>query len=177
MLSNIYKVLACQYDPLGYIIPFTTRAKILVRNFGRNKSVGMTRSSHKASMTDGLPGKFHDVMHQLPQTLRHLPRKGLWVCCLSTDRRLQGGSPCLLCPCQVPCGAKEAAFHVMARVECSTQWGSNSKCTSQQRSPYPSGRSPFGPTQPQFFTGSNQNPVHINSSWARVWPRSSVLRK
>ncbi|XP_058508983.1 uncharacterized protein LOC131475122 [Solea solea] len=31
-LRNVYKVLACQYDPLGYIVPFTTRAKILVQD-------------------------------------------------------------------------------------------------------------------------------------------------
>ncbi|XP_029965347.1 uncharacterized protein LOC115401351 [Salarias fasciatus] len=30
-MRNIYKVLASQYDPLGYILPYTTRAKILVR--------------------------------------------------------------------------------------------------------------------------------------------------
>lgn len=31
-LRNVYRVLACQYDPLGYIVPFTTRAKILVQD-------------------------------------------------------------------------------------------------------------------------------------------------
>lgn len=30
-LRNIYKVLASQYDPLGYITPFTTRAKVLLQ--------------------------------------------------------------------------------------------------------------------------------------------------
>lgn len=30
-LRHIYKVLATQYDPLGFILPFTTRAKILVQ--------------------------------------------------------------------------------------------------------------------------------------------------
>lgn len=30
-MRNIYKVLASQYDPLGYILPFTTRAKMLVK--------------------------------------------------------------------------------------------------------------------------------------------------
>ncbi|XP_078797113.1 uncharacterized protein LOC144989073 [Oryzias latipes] len=30
-LRNIYRVLASQYDPLGFILPYTTRAKILVR--------------------------------------------------------------------------------------------------------------------------------------------------
>ncbi|KAJ8016196.1 hypothetical protein DPEC_G00004680 [Dallia pectoralis] len=31
-MRNIYKVLASQYDPLGFILPFTTRAKMLVRH-------------------------------------------------------------------------------------------------------------------------------------------------
>ncbi|KAL4007047.1 ATP-binding cassette, subfamily C (CFTR/MRP), member 12 [Sarotherodon galilaeus] len=31
-LRNVYKTLACQYDPLGYIVPFTTQAKILVQD-------------------------------------------------------------------------------------------------------------------------------------------------
>ncbi|KAK7916727.1 hypothetical protein WMY93_012488 [Mugilogobius chulae] len=31
-LRNVYKVLATQYDPLGYLIPFTTRAKILIQD-------------------------------------------------------------------------------------------------------------------------------------------------
>lgn len=30
-MRSIYKVLASQYDPLGYIVPYTTRAKILVQ--------------------------------------------------------------------------------------------------------------------------------------------------
>ncbi|XP_036000189.1 uncharacterized protein LOC118564903 [Fundulus heteroclitus] len=30
-MRNIYKVLASQYDPLGYILPYTTRAKVMVR--------------------------------------------------------------------------------------------------------------------------------------------------
>ncbi|KAJ7997480.1 hypothetical protein DPEC_G00229450 [Dallia pectoralis] len=31
-MRNIYKVLASQYDPLGFILPYTTRAKMLVRH-------------------------------------------------------------------------------------------------------------------------------------------------
>lgn len=31
-MRNVYKVLARQYDPLGYILPYTTRAKILVQH-------------------------------------------------------------------------------------------------------------------------------------------------
>ena len=30
-MRNIYRVLASQYDPLGFILPYTTRAKMLVR--------------------------------------------------------------------------------------------------------------------------------------------------
>lgn len=30
-LRNIYRVLASQYDPLGFLLPFTTRAKLIVR--------------------------------------------------------------------------------------------------------------------------------------------------
>ena len=29
-LRNVYKVMASQYDPLGYILPYTTRAKVIV---------------------------------------------------------------------------------------------------------------------------------------------------
>ncbi len=30
-MCNIYRILASQYDPLGYLIPYTTRAKIIVQ--------------------------------------------------------------------------------------------------------------------------------------------------
>lgn len=30
-MRNIYRMLASQYDPIGYILPFTTRAKVLVQ--------------------------------------------------------------------------------------------------------------------------------------------------
>ncbi|XP_025763702.1 uncharacterized protein LOC109202593 [Oreochromis niloticus] len=36
-LRNVYKTLACQYDPLGYIVPFTTRAKILVQDLWKEQ--------------------------------------------------------------------------------------------------------------------------------------------
>lgn len=31
-MRSIYKVLASQYDPLGFLVPYTTRAKILVQH-------------------------------------------------------------------------------------------------------------------------------------------------
>jgi hypothetical protein len=36
-MRSIYRVLASQYDPLGYIIPYTTRAKILVQRLWDKK--------------------------------------------------------------------------------------------------------------------------------------------
>ncbi len=30
-MRNLYRILASQYDPLGFIIPYTTRAKILIQ--------------------------------------------------------------------------------------------------------------------------------------------------
>ncbi|KAF7648190.1 hypothetical protein LDENG_00160610 [Lucifuga dentata] len=34
-MRNLYKTLASQYDPLGFVIPFTTRAKILIQDLWR----------------------------------------------------------------------------------------------------------------------------------------------
>ncbi|KAK7880057.1 hypothetical protein WMY93_033275 [Mugilogobius chulae] len=36
-MRNIYRVLASQYDPLGFLIPFTTRAKVLVQQLWNKK--------------------------------------------------------------------------------------------------------------------------------------------
>lgn len=38
-MRNIYKVLASQYDPLGYLTPFTTCAKILVQDLWKKEKV------------------------------------------------------------------------------------------------------------------------------------------
>ncbi|XP_076733061.1 uncharacterized protein LOC143413643 [Maylandia zebra] len=35
-MRNIYSILASQYDPLGFIIPFTTRAKVIVQRLWQN---------------------------------------------------------------------------------------------------------------------------------------------
>ncbi len=36
-MRHIYRVLASQYDPLGYIVPYTTRAKVLVQRLWDKK--------------------------------------------------------------------------------------------------------------------------------------------
>ncbi|XP_056611679.1 uncharacterized protein LOC130427939 [Triplophysa dalaica] len=35
-MRNIYKTLTCQYDPLGFIIPFTTRAKVIIQDLWKH---------------------------------------------------------------------------------------------------------------------------------------------
>lgn len=37
-LRTVYKVLASQYDPLGYIVPYTTRAKIIVQQMWASRT-------------------------------------------------------------------------------------------------------------------------------------------
>lgn len=46
---HIYRVLARLYDPLGYLLPFTTGAKILVQNYGERNEDGTTLSYHMTS--------------------------------------------------------------------------------------------------------------------------------
>ncbi|XP_057704715.1 uncharacterized protein LOC130923208 [Corythoichthys intestinalis] len=36
-LRNLYRILACQYDPLGYIVPFTTTAKVLIQDLWKEE--------------------------------------------------------------------------------------------------------------------------------------------
>lgn len=51
-MRNIYRTLASQYDPLGFIIPFTTRAKIIVQQLW---------DKHRDWDDPQLP---HDLLHQ-----------------------------------------------------------------------------------------------------------------
>ena len=56
-MHSIYKVLASQYDPLGFILPYTTRAKMLVRVSGTRTGVGTIPSCHRTSYNSGTSGK------------------------------------------------------------------------------------------------------------------------
>ena len=103
----------------------------------------MTQSSHRAFVTDGLTGngrfqtsfrwKSPDVMHQHPQSPAEICmssatlQQGLMGLLLTYRQKTLRGKLCLICPSQVPCGAKEAAVHAMARAECCTNWCSASQ--------------------------------------------------
>ncbi|XP_039516235.1 uncharacterized protein LOC120470711 [Pimephales promelas] len=64
-LRNVYKVLATQYDPIGYLIPFTTRAKILIQDLWR-VGVGWDELIR--------PEALLDIWRQWESELVHLPQ-------------------------------------------------------------------------------------------------------
>ena len=69
-MRYVYRVLASQYDPLGYIVPYTTRAKVLVQALWRKER------GWDEPIADNLLPVWQEWERELPQ-LRHitLPRR------------------------------------------------------------------------------------------------------
>lgn len=63
-LRNIYKVLATQYDPLGLLLPYTTRAKIIIREIW-NKQRGWDDPN--------LPSELLQSWYSWEEELQYLP--------------------------------------------------------------------------------------------------------
>ncbi|KAK3569372.1 hypothetical protein QTP86_026881 [Hemibagrus guttatus] len=63
-LRNIYKVLATQYDPLGWLLPFTTRAKVIVKQLW-NKQRGWDNPN--------LPPELLQFWNAWEEELQYLP--------------------------------------------------------------------------------------------------------
>lgn len=61
-MSSIYRILAKQYDPLGFIVPFTTRAKILVQRLWDRK-----REWDDPNLPHDLLQAWHSWVEELPQ--------------------------------------------------------------------------------------------------------------
>ncbi|KAI3373427.1 hypothetical protein L3Q82_022037, partial [Scortum barcoo] len=55
-MRNIYRLLAQQYDPLGFIIPYTTRAKVIVQHL-RNKKMGRSPLTRRSAPSLAIMGK------------------------------------------------------------------------------------------------------------------------
>ncbi|XP_073722599.1 uncharacterized protein [Misgurnus anguillicaudatus] len=62
-LRNIYKVLASQYDPLGFLLPYTTRAKVIIKHLW-NKQRGWDDSN--------LPPELLQSWNTWEEELQHL---------------------------------------------------------------------------------------------------------
>ncbi|XP_061913471.1 uncharacterized protein LOC133656402 [Entelurus aequoreus] len=96
-LRNVYKVMATQYDPLGYLIPFSTRAKILIQDLW-NVGVGWDEQIQ--------PKTLLEIWTQWESELVYLPQLEIPRCYIpaSVDTKT---------PCQqahIFCEASERAY-------------------------------------------------------------------
>lgn len=69
----MYKVLACLFDPLGYLVPFTTRAKVLVQDLWKG-NIGWDNVIHPPELLE----KWHSWVQELP-TIKHIKIPSLYV--------------------------------------------------------------------------------------------------
>ncbi|XP_077069937.1 uncharacterized protein LOC143722413 [Siphateles boraxobius] len=75
-MRYVYQVLASQYDPLGYIIPFTTRAKVLVQRLW----------DKKREWDDPLlPSDLLQAWHEWEEELQYLNKIAIPRCYTSTE--------------------------------------------------------------------------------------------
>ncbi|CAI5636866.1 unnamed protein product [Oreochromis niloticus] len=89
-LRNIYRVLASQYDPLGYLLPFTTRAKLLLRQLWDKKHVlihGQRTQAPSPVMTSLSSGRAQ-VRHYKQAILRQTQQESFpEECTLLSERK------------------------------------------------------------------------------------------
>ncbi|XP_019218180.1 uncharacterized protein LOC109203254 [Oreochromis niloticus] len=69
-LRNVYRVMASQYDPLGFLIPFSTRAKVLIQDLWK-AGVGWDEQIHPTALLDRWT-QWEKELVDLPQV--ELPR-------------------------------------------------------------------------------------------------------
>ena len=50
-MRTLYKILAGQYDPIGFIVPFTTRAKVLIQDLWK-QDIGWDDPIHPQTLQD-----------------------------------------------------------------------------------------------------------------------------
>lgn len=81
-MRKIYRTLAKQYDPLGFLIPFTTRAKIIVQMLWSNK-----RDWDDPCLPSDLLDSWHQWESELPQLSQISQPRCYSPCLQSTVRR------------------------------------------------------------------------------------------
>lgn len=101
IMRNIYKVVANQYDPLGFIVPYTTRAKILIQHLW---------AKHREWDDPLLPEDLLQTWHSWQGELQHLSQINLPRCYVSPQMDVPN------CTQQIHifCDASEKAYGTVA---------------------------------------------------------------
>ncbi|KAK0139447.1 hypothetical protein N1851_023835 [Merluccius polli] len=100
-LRNIYKVVATQYDPLGYLLPFSTRAKLIIRKLW-DKQRGWDDPN--------LPSDLLQAWSSWEAELKHLPRVALPRAYVPADVNQEG----VTCELHIRTDASEQAYGAVA---------------------------------------------------------------
>ncbi|XP_043990554.1 uncharacterized protein LOC122841353 [Gambusia affinis] len=99
-LRNVYRVLASQYDPLGYIIPYTTRAKVLIQALWR----------HDQQWDEPITGELLSVWQNWEIELPHLQHVSMPRCYIPVTASAEPSNVSL----HVFCDASEKAYGSVA---------------------------------------------------------------
>lgn len=102
-MQNIYKVIALQYDPLGYNLPYTTHAKVLLHHFWE-KQQDWDNPLLPQNLKQ-LWKKWEDELHTLPQIILHTSYTPAETDLLSSTRQIH-----------IFCDASEQAYGSVAYV-------------------------------------------------------------
>ncbi|XP_076857121.1 uncharacterized protein LOC143511024 [Brachyhypopomus gauderio] len=97
-LRNVYRILASQYDPLGYIIPYTTRAKILIQALWR----------HEQQWDEPITGELLSVWQNWESELPHLQHISMPRCYMPVNMSADASD------LHVFCDASEKAYGSVA---------------------------------------------------------------
>lgn len=100
-MRNIYRVLASQYDPLGFIVPYTTRAKVLVQRLW---------DKHRQWDDPLLPSELLQTWNTWEEELEHLPLISFPRCYASTEMDLSDS----VRDVHIFCDASERAYGSVA---------------------------------------------------------------
>lgn len=121
-LRIIWKSLACQHDLRGRIVPFLTKAKILIQDIWKEPT-GWDDPIQPQSLRSGDSWPYPNGNSQMLRTsfcrlidieqrsshLLRCWRESVQFCCAPTSKIWPEGSPCFLCPARhlrrhCPCG-------------------------------------------------------------------------
>ncbi len=108
-MRNVYKTLASQYDPLGYIIPFTTRAKVLIQDLWK-QNLGWDDPITLLQLRE----KWLTWIREIPNLLLQFPRPYVPAC---------ADYPSAIRELHIFCDASERAYGSVAYLRTTDEQG------------------------------------------------------